>query len=284
VLRGALTSLLNTDARFGLVRFPIDAVCGAPTAWTLPVPSSDVTADLQAQSSNVATAIGAFIFQGGTPTGPALQLVGAMPPPPEAGREQFALLVTDGAPNCNANNPNGQCAGTNPACQCTTTSCAGSLCSLGCLDTMGAATAAMALATANIKTMVVGLGADVATSSAALDAIAAAGGAPAQCPGLSSTECGANATCTAGACSRPWYSVLSLADGTQAMALINKRLRTSGQCRFVLSRAVATGRLQVSIGGVPVTGGFTHAGDRVTLGATACDQALAGQAVSFSAL
>ena len=96
------------------------------------------------------------------------------------------MLLTDGLPNCDKDNPNHICVDTSPArrqaCACTLQSCDDALilCALGCLDDSASVAAVQSLRQSGITTLVIGFGADTNTPDArrVLDALATAGGHP----------------------------------------------------------------------------------------------------------
>ncbi len=113
------------------------------------------------------------------------------------------VLVTDGLPNCNANNPNNTCtdgsASQTTACRCTTSSCApgSALCSKGCVDDLGTSTAVQTLADTGAELMVVGVGEEIANAVGTLSSMKL--GLPrtcstaGDCPG---STCGADGVCS----------------------------------------------------------------------------------------
>jgi hypothetical protein len=120
--------------------------------------------------------------KGGTPTAPTLQVVRAEPSFAASGSEgRYAMLLTDGLPNCN---------GREFAQSCPTQSCASSdpltvpdPCSDPstydvCLDDQNLVAQITALRAAGVETFVIGFGAGAATGDAirVLDAAAVAGG------------------------------------------------------------------------------------------------------------
>ncbi len=213
----------GTSVRLGLTTFPEGTLCQLPTSAAVALPAPSATDEgtasvLQQNASQISLALQARTPQGGTPTGPALTLLASTPGLTATdGREDFVVLITDGLPNCNANNTNAACtcnpslcgascsavcAAQTTACQCTTSTCTNALCSLGCLDTDATISAVSTLRTAGVRTIVVGFGADTASGPAitVLDAMARAGGAPRSCPNGTSAECGglqclSNRTC-----------------------------------------------------------------------------------------
>lgn len=218
-LRASLGTWLaarGTTLRLGLTTYPSGTVCEPALAETVALPAPTVndvgtTQALQNNASQISVQLQSKTPVGGTPTGASLTMLAALPGlTANDGRADYVVLLTDGLPNCNANNANALCAcgaGCTPAqtmaCQCTTSICSGTLCSNGCLDSSASVTAVSTLAAAGVKTIVVGFGADTASGAAAtvLDAMARVGEAPRSCPNGTSAECGgetclSNLTCT----------------------------------------------------------------------------------------
>lgn len=231
-LQRALGSVLferGARARFGLTLFPSDATCGAPGAVRVAVSNSDdVEAELKARANDVKAAIDALgltgtpgdavTLGGGAPTGPALSWLATLPALQDALRANYVLLITDGAPNCNPDNPN-DCT-SSQACRCTLNTCGTSssdtFCTLGCLDGSATTGAVKALRAVGVRTIVVGYGPDVTTGDGAamLRTMAELGGFARGCPGGTDSECGAGNTCEAATrlCSSRFYAA---ADGAQ---------------------------------------------------------------------
>lgn len=273
LVNASLASLLTkqgAEARFGVVQFPIDNVCAGPTTWlvSLPTGSNDDAAALKAWSASVGSAISTISPLGGTPTALALNFVATNAPAQIEGRERFAVLITDGVPNCNPSNPVNMCSG--GSCTCTASSCSGTFCSLGCLDDTGAINALTALKNKGVTTTIVGVGRDVATSTT-LSAMANASGAEVTCPTGSSSECGGDSTCVGSLCKVPYLQYQSEAGALASNAIIAQRIRRSGRCRFTLNKAVTAAHVDVKIDGVlQLPSNWSLAGTTLTLGPAAC--------------
>ena len=122
-LKTAMASFLNeagTLARFGLTVFPENGVASQTVRVALPSPTSTddgTDATLAAQGDAVNAAIQQLTPAGGTPTAGSLAFVGEEPGLNNANdnRADFILLLTDGLPNLNDNNPSKicDCAGPN---------------------------------------------------------------------------------------------------------------------------------------------------------------------------
>src|SRR5688500_14189138 len=157
----------------------------------------------------------------GTSTGDSLKFLGGYAPlaypAPKFAREDFIVLLTDGLPNCNSNNAN-SC--TSSSCRCTltpATSCTpSSICTQGCLDKDHSAAQVTELRKKNIRTIVIGFGADTASGDGpdTLNAMAENGGFARSCPNGTSAECGSGNTCdtATGLCGRKFYQASSAAD------------------------------------------------------------------------
>lgn len=211
-MKRAMTSLLSTSgtvARLGLTFYPQTA-CEPASSIDQQFPpltvDDQLTDDaLGAKATTIAARIQGLSPSGGTPTGRSLSFVGDYAGLNEDdGRDDFVLLLTDGLPNCsdaNANNVCGcQASGCSSsaiaACRCTTTSCLNSAqCSQGCLDQNGVVAAVEALHDRNVRTIVVGFGADLARGDApsVLNAMAIAGGFARSCD--DDSDCGNGDRC-----------------------------------------------------------------------------------------
>ena len=214
--------------RLGLTTYPSGPLCEPAMAPGVALPLATTTdvgtgSTLSANASLVSIGLQARTPQGGTPTGPSLGVVGMLPGlNANDGRADYVVLLTDGLPNCNANNPNALCGCGNSCtatqlstCQCTTSTCsAAALCSLGCLDSSGSITAISELNIRGIKTIVVGFGPESAggATPAVLDAMARAGGAPRSCPNGTSAECGGGMCLSNRTCQRAFYGATSAAE------------------------------------------------------------------------
>lgn len=223
-LRSSLTAWLTAHgdfARLALTTYPVGTTCEVPMSPLValaPATATDegTTTALQQQAGAVTSALAQVTPVGGTPTSATLEMVASLSGlQANDGREDLVVLLTDGLPNCNANNVNNLCTcGTNctaaqqTACACTTSSCANTLCAIGCLDSTAAISAVSRLRTAGIKTVVVGFGADLGGGAApmVLDAMARAGGAPRSCPAGTTAECGGQVCRTDKTCEQAHYT------------------------------------------------------------------------------
>lgn len=178
-----LAAAYRGRARFGYVAFPADNACAAPTALRAP-PGAD--------PASIEAALKAESPAGGTPTAAALKTVEVALGDADAGRARFAVLVTDGAPNCNPRNQPKcercqqdpfQCRGSidsngdSVACNPTGATCGWFATNL-CLDGGALVAQIRRLREAGVPTAIIGFGAGAATpdAEAVLDAAAVAGG------------------------------------------------------------------------------------------------------------
>lgn len=240
-------------ARMGLAVFPTSATCGSAegtAAVVVPVnDSNDDSASLVATANQIHTRLQEILSTGtpgtltttggGTPTGQSIRLLSERPElRQEDGREDLLVVLTDGVPNCNAAHPT---PAPDPACRCTgICSPNTSLARLGCLDKADTVQAITDARNANLRTLVVGFGADVAQGDGpeVLNEMALAGGYPFRC-GPGGATCPAGETCGPdNACSATHYYQAS---DRQALAArlteIADRLRPSHPCLFELGQA-----------------------------------------------
>jgi hypothetical protein len=203
-LKGAMNTFLSANgakARFGLTNYPADNVC-APAGQTqvrydIPTNIADTdVAGLQQRANAINAKLGELTPGGGTPTSDSLRFVGSLPSLNDAKRGDFVILLTDGLPNCNPNNP---VSGVDnlAACKCTVVESACTTPGLtpdftrqGCLDQSVSVQRIRELQTQGIGTLVIGFGAVLAggDAGATLDAMAEAGGY--------AQPCTAGQTCT----------------------------------------------------------------------------------------
>ncbi len=232
-LRDAMSTFLTgagaTVARMGLLPFPSDSTCGAASISPFPgtgvelSQSKDVASQLAATAAEIDHKIQTQLFPGGgTPTAETLHALEGYAGLQDPNRQNFVLLLTDGAPDCNAaNDPN----------TCVCTSAGVSPCSSSgnnlCLDGDGLVSAAANLRAKGIRTIVVGFGAEAAAATGAaagiLDATALAGGAERRCPGGADSECGRNpGSCdpVSGRCSVKYYRATDVDELTAVLAQI----------------------------------------------------------------
>jgi hypothetical protein len=176
------------QVRMGLTYFASDNQCGLGTiVITVPGDATDNAAAITREFNQLMPV-------GATPTAATLeQLAQAGVFPSDAGRANYVILLTDGAPNCDIN------------IQATQASCGGDRCTGGtcpdwttcscnpaaggdvrlCLDEAATVQAVADLYNANIKTFVIGMGADVVETAAVnttLNEMGAAGGVSASLP------------------------------------------------------------------------------------------------------
>jgi hypothetical protein len=298
-LRTAMNGFLTSNptvARMGLTFFPSDSSqCGPSVAVSeaLPDPTAadDSAADviLNAKAAAIKAKITAVVPGGGTPTSASLAFIGSQPGLNDNGdyRPDFVLLLTDGLPNCNPNNPNGICtaSGAPPptsaqvaACNCQTSNCSTTFCALGCLDQDGSIGEVKALKAKGIKTIVVGFGADTSGGDAAavLQGMGLAGGFPRVCK--TDADCGTGDSCSNELCSRQFYQASNGTELAAALAKISAGLG-GATCEQILDTQPTDQRyVTVLWNGADVQPGpttWTYAGGRVTFLGTYCDQILA---------
>lgn len=271
---GAFLSAPTPVARFGMTLFPSDQVCGGPGAVTTPLPPPAATdtdlAPLIANAQDVRSKIDrlavdsadpAYKVIGGTPTGPSLRFVGALPSLRDDAdnRSDIVILLTDGAPNCNPNNPiNCNVVPRPPADQCYAGMCDSTFCSLGYLDRSGSVAAVAQLAASGIRTIVVGFGADFASPVAltTLNELAVAGEYGRTCPDGNDGECGAGGRCLpGGVCEKRFYAASNAAELGVALARISELLKMN-PCTLAVADAPKDERfVSVLVEGTPVARG-----------------------------
>lgn len=266
------TSLADDRVRLGLTTFPRSpttetgaaASCLPADAVAVALPPGSRADDAQASTANrmtaaqVNTAVQALTPAGGTPTGATLAFLGAHPGLQSADfRHDFVLLLTDGLPNCNANNPNDFLLNAN-ACRCQT---GGGDCSapdvrrLGCLDADATVEQVSALARAGVKTIVVGFGADTSQGDArdVLARLAQAGGVPRTCQ--QSSECGAGDSCTNGRCGRWSFQASNRAELEQVLTTVLSGITPAACVRDLPDRPITSGAVSLIVDGQPVARG-----------------------------
>jgi von Willebrand factor type A domain len=244
VLKQVMGAFLDPDAgppvaRVGLARFPNQS-CVATTASDVlaplpPADAGDSDAALEAAISASNAALQTLTPNGGTPTQASLQFIANnIAELDDSSREDFVLLLTDGLPNCN----NSLDANT-----CTCTSSANPPCSANtdCLDKDATVTQVQAMRTNNIRTIVIGFGADVVGGIAedTLEAMAEAGGFVRKCPNTNQS-CGAGNDCVlaTGLCTKQYFQATDGAALTEALAEISSTI-TQTQCVYNLDEVPA---------------------------------------------
>ncbi len=286
--RRALDNFLmnnGTVARMGLTVFPADNQCTAAGSGQqlVPInPMSDSDTDLQSWANSINTQIQAQCTGnplpptcplGGTPTAGSLSFLGTLNELKADDREDFILLLTDGLPNCNSNNPN-TCAN-QASCKCTLLNAMGMpscapgnndafFCVRGCLDEDGAVQAIRNLRMlpgGGVRTIVVGFGSDFVTSGDGfnvLNAMAIAGGFQRTCPMGTDAECGTGGRCvtSTNTCEAAFYSATNQTELVAALAAISASLGADTVCKYTLSATPSSADLvSVIIDGVPVPSG-----------------------------
>jgi len=245
-LQKAMTDFLGTGgtiARMGLATYPSNDYCGATGSVRIPLPAADkeddVTLKANAQSvlnqllsiKSYRTTAADKVPEGGTPTGLSLDFVGKLPELQTEDRSDFVLLLTDGLPNCNSTHPT-----TSSQCFCTLTAgCSDT--PEGCLDKNASVEAVRSLRAKNIKTIVIGFGADFNSAStsgregaATLNAMAEAGGFARACK--VNSDCGTGDTCNAvsGLCNRSFYQAANKDELVAALQQIGQKVQVGDPC------------------------------------------------------
>jgi hypothetical protein len=221
-------------ARVGLAQFP-DQSCVATTATDIlaPLPSADAgdsNAVLDAALVAADTALQGLTPNGGTPTQASLAFVANNSAElSDSSRQNFVLLLTDGLPNCN-NNLDAQ------TCTCTSSSGPPCVANTDCLDKVATVAQVQTMASHDIRTIVIGFGADVVGGIAqdTLEAMAEAGGFVRKCPNTSQS-CGNDNACVlaTGLCSKQYFEATDGDALTAALAEISSSI-TQTQCIYNL--------------------------------------------------
>ncbi|MBL8915124.1 MAG: adventurous gliding motility lipoprotein CglB [Archangium sp.] len=283
-MRAAMNSFLTNRgnvARFGLTVFPqVDTgnACRAPVVVneSIPGPTRNDEGTDQALIDNARKVNDTLRTltndpTGGTPTGGALNFVSTNPGLNDLndGRTDLVVLLTDGLPNCNTQAPASLCACAQPgqscstqqinACSCTLGNCAtttANYCNIGCLDSDNSVAQVRALFQKDIRTVVVGFGADVASGPgpAVLKAMADEGGFPRRCPDGTTGECGGGAcNTTTHLCEQSFYAASNATELEDALAKISAAVDPE-PCKFELAeKPDEPGYLSVLIDGENVS-------------------------------
>jgi len=301
----------STLAWMGMAIFPtgvevnnaVDA-CGATSSADIKVrletKPDDLPADLSASSALVNSEIQKLSAFGGTPTGGSLAFIGTYPdlldPDPKIPRDDFVLLLTDGLPNCNIANMNN--CNNAAACRCTLgaiTSCMSTpkFCTQGCLDKDNSEAQVTGLRGKNIKTIVIGFGAETAAGDGpdTLNALAEAGGFARACGeedgGFSNSRCGPGNTCdpVTKLCSRKFYQATNSAELASVLADISKAIDPLSICNYKLDDIPGDpSLLSVVIDGVNSPGNtadtWTYSGGRVTFVGALCAKVTAATPIA----
>ncbi|MBM4780511.1 MAG: adventurous gliding motility lipoprotein CglB [Archangiaceae bacterium] len=266
------TALADSSVRLGLTAFPRDpttqtgaeASCLAANAVRVPLPPSSRSDDAQADQANRATAgqVNAAVQSlnpaGGTPTGATLAFLSTHDGLNSADfRNDFVILLTDGLPNCNAENPNDYVQSA-AACRCQT---GGGDCSgldvrrRGCLDADATVAQVEALKAKGVRTIVVGFGADTNQADArdVLERLARAGGVARAC--TSDAQCGAGNTCSNQECSRWSFQAGNRAELEQVLSTVLTGLMPARCLRELPQKPVVPGAVSLILDGRPISRG-----------------------------
>lgn len=195
-----------TDARFSLAFFPAtsggssaEEMCRASSQMRVSPPTGDEPGQLQASADAVLQAIrNVPPPAGSSPLTDTLKMVERETPlgSSAAMPGDKVVIITDGVPNCNANNVYD---GSQPECRCTLSPglCTGDYARRGCVDEQGAAAVLTALRERGVRTYVMLVGTDVLAGEgpSVFNALAEAGGTARDCPQGTNEECGASNTC-----------------------------------------------------------------------------------------
>lgn len=306
-LRNAMSAFLlssGTVARLGATTFPAGEGCAVPTNIDVELPprtteDEGAEPDLAASAARIGTLINGPPPVGGTPTAASLAFLGTYSGlnvgasgEDDDYRDDFVLLLTDGLPNCNAQNPNQICGCGNTcsvaqtsSCGCTSASmnCAGLNCSVGCLDSEGAVQNVKALRQKGIKTIVVGFGAALTSGPGpgVLNAMAREGGVPRECQQHTDLECGGSqGSCNTATkqCSTAFYQA---ADGTELATTLRRILEIivpGDVCEFRLKARPSDERYltvmvdQVSTPAGPSTYSYDFPANKVTFLGPLCER------------
>jgi hypothetical protein len=265
-----LITQLGARARVGAAVFPAQTSDACATGVeVMPLRLGDS----QGTAAGVFLAATSLTPVGGTPTAATLEAL--RPTLRSLPQETFAILATDGGPNCDASLSCGvdQCTsnmdnapgcpiGAAPNCCDPTTGIGG----LGCLDGPRAVQAVTDLSAAGIETFVLGIPGS-APYAAVLDQLATAGG-------------------TARASEPLYYRVDSADTSALAGALGQIAAQVTASCSFLLLHAPKDpGAVNVYVAGavVPRDGpdGWTLQGTKLTLEGATCAAIRSGQAISI---
>lgn len=230
----------GTTARLGLAVFP-DATASDPChkgkLLRTIVQSNDVDAELQAAAGTINDTIQSIgspqlPATGGTPTAPTLADIANVPELQDPNRDNFVLLLTDGLPNCNSSLDTA-------TCTCVVANQSPCQDARNCLDHDQVVRVVEALRAKNIKTIVVGFGADTGASLAlpVLNAMAEKGGFARSC--TQDSDCGGSDTCETLSnneklCSTRFYQAASATELAEALAKIGNIVGNSDPCVFQL--------------------------------------------------
>lgn len=283
-LKSAMGNFLSKNgslARLGLAQFPMPVggdACLPTSAIRIPLINSDDDAALQSHAAEINAAIQAIDPIGGTPTSLSLDFVSKnVPELKDVERGDYVLLLTDGEPNCNPQNPKtpAQCGTCGPDGVCSTDE------TKLCLDDVASLQRVQELRAAGVNTIVIGFGDAVNNPTSAgyktLDAMAEAGGFARKCD--ASNSCGAGDTCdtATGLCTRSHYIAANASDLGAALAEIINMVK-GDPCMYKISPTGMppnTDYVVVYVNGVsvpPGSDGWQLVADGVQLTGATCTQ------------
>jgi hypothetical protein len=244
--------LAEDRIRLGLTTFPKEApLCQPATEVSVPLPVGSRVDDPQASQANrssatqVNAAVQALEPTGGTPTGATLAFLSTLQELKSADfRDDFVLLLTDGLPNCNAENPN-DFFQSPTQCRCQADTCNDALRRLGCLDADRTVAEVNALGRAGVKTIVVGFGSDTNKGDArdVLERMARAGGVARTC--TMDSDCGSGDRCASGQCGRWAFQASNRAELEQVLTTVLAGVTPLKCTRLLPEKPLATGAVSL---------------------------------------
>jgi len=277
---GTFLTNSGTVARFGMITFPSNGNSCDTGTVRVQIPSASDDATLTAAASSINSILQSSPAVGGTPTAATLATLASYAPLLNPNALNTYILVTDGVPNCNPNNPHDACNPYSPppnngACRCTIDDCCPNPCppippgtcnpgqginpnrKLGCIDDDGTvATMTSLRLDKHISGFVLGVGDETLGNGATLNAMAEAGGFPRLCPNGTNAECGTNNPCIIATkkCTREYYQAGSSQDLSSALDAIRNQLTVD--CVFVLNETPSDPQLlSVIVNGQPTQRG-----------------------------
>ncbi|WP_309897367.1 adventurous gliding motility lipoprotein CglB [Archangium sp.] len=250
-LQKAMTDFLGASgsiARMGLARYPSNDSCGSTANISISLPPADKEDDAtlvgNAQSvlgeimsiKGWSSTAGDKKVEGGTPTAESLRFMGNLADLQTDARSDFVVLLTDGLPNCNESYPDPY---PSTKCFCTVGDSCQFTPNIGCLDTNASVAAVNALRAKNIKTIVIGFGADFSSKegSDTLNGMAEAGGFARSC--TQNADCGTGDTCntTKGLCNRGFYQAGNRDELIAALRQISEKVSVGDPCLLTFDAA-----------------------------------------------